>query len=185
MAGHGYPHPKNVYGASKYAGERAVREQLDNALIVRTSWVFSHNSHNFVQTILRLVEDRTTINVVTDQIGSPTYAPDLAKLLLDLRSASTPARLWHERRLCSWHAFAEAIVEQAAAIGLLRSECFERLRIRPVRSDDFPRAAQRPANSRLDKRSLDEIGVPRLRDWRSALADCLMRMADSARGGHS
>ena len=153
---------------------------------MRTSWVFSHNSHNFVQTILRLAEDRTTINVVTDQIGSPTYAPDLAKLLLDLafREHTGIAHGTNEG-FCSWHAFAEAIVEQAAAIGLLRSECFERLRIRPVRSDDFPRAAQRPANSRLDKRSLDEIGVPRLRDWRSALADCLMRMADSARGGHS
>ncbi len=153
--------PLNVYGRSKLAGERAVEETLERYFIVRTSWVFGRNGANFVRAMLRLAETRPALNVVCDQIGSPTYAADLAPLLCGMVD-SEGYGIYHATNegVCSWAAFAEEIFRAAGRTA----------RVVPVTTADYGARAPRPANSRLSKRSLDAGGFARLPDWRDALA---------------
>lgn len=152
--------PRSVYGRTKAEGEDAVMAALNAYYIVRTSWVFGVNGKNFVRTMLRLGAEKDCLNVVDDQIGSPTYTDDLARLLCDMIETDRYG-IYHATNegLLSWAQFAVAIMEKAG-LGC---------RVHPVPSSEYPAAAARPLNSRLSKKSLDDAGFCRLPAWEDAL----------------
>ncbi len=152
--------PKSVYGRTKLEGENAVIRNVDKYFIVRTSWVFGINGNNFVKTMLRLGAERDVLTVVDDQIGSPTYTPDLARLICDLIMTDEYG-IYHgtNENYCSWAEFASAIMK----LGERKAE------IKPIPSSEYPAKAQRPLNSRLSKTCLDRIGIKRLPTWQNAL----------------
>ena len=152
--------PLNVYGESKYQGELAVEEYLEKYYTVRIAWVFGVNGKNFIKTMLRLAESQKEINVVNDQIGSPTYTYDLAVLLVDMVETEKYGR-YHATNegLCTWYEFAKEIFRQAEVD----------IRVNPVSSDEFPAKAKRPHNSRMDKRKLVRNGFRPLPPWQDAL----------------
>lgn len=157
--------PCNFYGSSKLSGEEAVIENCSKAFIVRISWVFGENGKNFVKTMLRLSEERNEISVVNDQIGSPTYTKDLAKLLCNM-IFSDKYGIYHATNegYCSWAEFASKIMEISDSS----------TKIIPISSDNYKTAAVRPKNSRLSKESLDRNGFNRLPDWDDALKRYLL-----------
>ena len=142
--------PKNVYGMSKVQGEDAVRSLMTRYFILRTSWVFGKNGKNFVRTMLRLGREKQELRVVCDQVGSPTYAKDLARVICDLIPTEKYG-IYHVRNegYLSWAEFAEMIMKKS---GL---NC----RIIPVPSSEYPTPARRPLNSRLSARSLAKAGI--------------------------
>lgn len=150
----------NVYGQSKLDGETVVRSILEKHFIVRISWVFGINGHNFVRTMLKLAQDHDTLKIVDDQIGSPTYTHDLAVLLCDM-VASAKYGTYHATNegVCSWKDFAEEIFRQAKMDITVIGQS----------SASYPTKAKRPLNSRLSKKSLDNAGFQRLPDWHDAL----------------
>ena len=152
--------PISVYGKSKLAGEEAVLRLLDKFYIVRVSWVFGQAGKNFVKTMLSLSQTRNELNVVSDQVGSPTYTPDLAVLLCDM-VLSKKYGIYHATNegFCSWAEFAAEIMRQSG------SHC----RINPIPAEQYPTKATRPKNSRLSKTSLDRAGFARLPAWQDAL----------------
>lgn len=152
--------PKSVYGRTKLEGENAVRKCLEKYFIVRTSWVFGINGNNFVKTMLRLGAERDELTVVADQIGSPTYTPDLARLICDL-IVTAKYGVYHgtNENYCSWAEFAESIM----TLGNRKAK------IKHIQSSEYPAKAQRPLNSRLSKKCLDEAGIDRLPAWQDAL----------------
>ena len=158
--------PLNVYGQTKYEGELAV-EQLTKYFIVRIAWVFGVNGKNFIKTMLNLGKTRDTLTVVCDQIGSPTYTYDLARLLVDMIGTDRYGR-YHATNegLCSWHEFAVEIFRQAGM----------NVNVVPVTSDQYPAKAKRPANSRMDKSKLDAAGFERLPSWQDALGRYLKEL---------
>ena len=153
-------HPLNVYGQTKYEGELAVEELSDKYFIVRSAWVFGVAGKNFIKTMLRLGKERGAVSVVDDQIGSPTYTYDLARLLVDMIQTDKYGR-YHATNegLCSWYEFAKEIFRQAGMD----------VPVTPVSSDAFPAKATRPSNSRLNKDKLSENGFERLPAWQDAL----------------
>lgn len=154
--------PLNEYGKSKLAGENAVRELLQAYFIVRIAWVFGKNGNNFVKTMLRLSETHATLRVVCDQVGTPTYTPDLARLLVDMIETDKYG-VYHatnEGGYISWYDFASAIMQEAGKL----------TKIIPVTTAEYDLSkAARPFNSRLDKSKLKENGFEPLPDWRDAL----------------
>lgn len=155
--------PLNVYGQTKYEGELAVEENLDKYFIVRIAWVFGVNGKNFIKTMLNLGKTRDKLTVVCDQIGSPTYTFDLARLLVDMIETKKYGR-YHATNegLCSWYEFACEIFKQAGLDS--------KVEVAPVTSDQYPASkAKRPANSRMSKEKLSENGFERLPDWKDAL----------------
>lgn len=157
--------PQNVYGASKLAGETAIREILPAHFIVRISWVFGVNGNNFIKTMLRLAESHDTLGVVDDQIGSPTYTADLAPLLCDMILTEKYGS-YHATNegVCSWAEFAREIFRQAG----------KTVTVLPVTTAEYGAKAPRPLNSRLSKSSLDKAGFSRLPDWQDALGRYLI-----------
>jgi len=157
----------SVYGATKLAGEKAVVEILDKYFIVRISWVFGANGNNFVKTMLRLGKEKDSLNVVCDQIGSPTYTVDLAVLLCDM-VATEKYGVYHasNENICSWAEFADEIFRLSGM----------KVKVKPISANDYPTKAKRPYNSRLDKSCLDEVGFNRLPDWKDALKQFLSDM---------
>ena len=153
--------PLNVYGMAKYKGELYVEELLTKFFIVRISWVFGLHGNNFIKTMLRLGRERTAVSVVDDQIGSPTYTPDLSRLLADMILTDKYGR-YHATNegLCSWYEFALEIFKQAGV----------EVEVTPVSSDAFPVKAKRPHNSRMDKSKLTENGFELLPGWQDALS---------------
>lgn len=153
--------PISTYGKSKLAGEMAVLKHVsEKHYIVRISWVFGHNGNNFVKTMMKLAQTRDEINVVSDQVGSPTYTPDLAVLLCDM-ALSKKYGIYHATNegFCSWAEFAAEIMRKT------NSPC----KINPIPSAQYPTKATRPKNSRLSKASLDKAGFQRLPTWQDAL----------------
>ncbi|MBQ7595966.1 MAG: dTDP-4-dehydrorhamnose reductase [Clostridia bacterium] len=150
----------NVYGSSKLAGEIAVKKHCVKYFIVRTSWVFGVNGGNFVKTMLRLSETHSELNVVADQIGSPTYTPDLAKLICDM-ALSNKYGVYHATNegFCSWYEFACEIFKKAK----------KDVKVNPVTTAEYCSKAARPLNSRLSKKCLDDAGFERLPEWQNAL----------------
>ena len=151
--------PLNVYGQTKYEGELAV-ETLEKFFLVRIAWVFGVNGKNFIKTMLNLGKTRDHLTVVADQIGSPTYTYDLARLLVDMIETDKYGRDHATNEgLCSWYEFACEIFKQAGM----------NVTVSPVTSDQYPAKAKRPMNSRMDKSKLDEMGFKRLPSWQDAL----------------
>lgn len=159
--------PLNVYGQTKYEGELAVESSTEKFFIVRIAWVFGKNGKNFIKTMLNLAKTHTSIDVVSDQIGSPTYTYDLSRLLIDMIETNKYGR-YHvtNEGLCSWYEFACEIFKQAGSMG--HEEC-QKIKVNPVSSDKFPVKAVRPLNSRMNKEKLSENGFIRLPPWEDAL----------------
>ena len=153
-------HPLNVYGQTKYEGELAVEELSDKYFIVRIAWVFGVAGKNFIKTMLRLGKERGAVSVVDDQVGSPTYTYDLARLLVDMIQTDKYGR-YHATNegLCSWYEFAKEIFRQAGMD----------VPVTPVSSSEFPAKATRPSNSRMSKEKLSDNGFERLPAWQDAL----------------
>ena len=168
--------PLGIYGQSKQEGDEAVRRLLSRHLILRVSWVFGAHGHNFVKTMLRLAREREELRVVADQHGCPTYAGDIADVLLELagRMADIDARdAWGTYHYCdepatTWHGFASAIVEQARAREPLKARA-----VTAITTADYPTPAARPPNSVLDSTRLTTCFGIRPRPWREGLAAML------------
>lgn len=162
--------PLNVYGRTKYEGELAVEKYLEKYYIVRIAWVFGINGKNFVKTMLNLSETRDTLTVVDDQIGSPTYTKDLARLLVDMLETDQYGH-YHATNEgnCSWCEFAKEIFRQAG----------KEVTVLPVTSDQYPAKARRPQNSRMNKDKLEKMGFERLPSWQNALERYLKEIAES------
>ena len=152
--------PQNIYGKSKLLGEDSVIALLRNYFIVRISWVFGSNGKNFVKTMLNFDKRRKKINVVNDQIGSPTYTADVAPLLVDMIQ-SDKYGIYHATNegFCSWAEFAEEIFKQTG----------REITVEKIPSSDYPTPAKRPFNSRLSKKTLDAAGFNRLPNWQDAV----------------
>lgn len=152
--------PLNVYGKTKCEGEIAVEQNVEKFFIVRIAWVFGVNGKNFIKTMLNLGKTHDTITVVDDQIGSPTYTYDLARLLVDMIETDKYGR-YHATNegLCSWYEFAQEIFRQADM----------KVNVVPVSSEAYPAKAKRPHNSRMNKDKLEKNGFLRLPSWQDAL----------------
>jgi dTDP-4-dehydrorhamnose reductase len=162
--------PVNTYGASKLEGERqALQHYPEGTLIIRTSWVYSEFGNNFVRTMIRLMKERPSINVVSDQVGSPTYAADLAAAILHIINApSFLPGLYHysnEGRI-SWYEFALAIRE------LIGSTC----EVNPIPTVQYPTPAKRPRFSLLDKSLICSTYHLTIPEWRPSLVTCIGKM---------
>ncbi|USF25743.1 dTDP-4-dehydrorhamnose reductase [Firmicutes bacterium ASF500] len=153
--------PLGTYGQTKLGGELAVQELLDRYFIVRISWVFGLNGNNFIKTMLKLAETRDEINVVNDQIGSPTYTADLALLLCDM-IVTDKYGVYHATNegVCAWAEFAQEIFRLAG----------KNVKVNPILTSKYPTRAVRPLNSRLSKDKLERMGFSRLPFWQDALA---------------
>ncbi|MFG3502217.1 dTDP-4-dehydrorhamnose reductase [Pseudomonas sp. NPDC047963] len=168
------PAPLSVYGASKLAGEQAIQAVGGDHLILRTSWVYSLHGRNFLLTMRRLLQERDALSVVDDEIGAPTWAGTIAQVTAEIvrkrRSGSGgPGGLYHLTASgeTSWYGFACHIAQHLQSQGLLRA------RIEPTRSADYPTAAQRPLNSRLNCARLQRDWQITLPSWETALQQCL------------
>lgn len=152
--------PINVYGRTKLDGETAVRELLEKYFVVRISWAFGKNGNNFIKTMLRIGKEHSEVNVVCDQIGSPTYTADLAPLLCDMVGTEKYGT-YHATNegVCSWAEFAREIFHAA------KTACT----VHEILSSKYPSKATRPLNSRMSKASLDAGGFHRLPTWQSAV----------------
>ncbi len=159
--------PRTAYGRTKLAGERAVREVLpESSIVVRTAWVYGGPGANFVDTMLRLAAGLGPVDVVADQVGSPTWAADLAGALVELGQSGTEAGVVHyvNGGAASWFDLARATFELGGS---------DPARVRPVDATAFPRPARRPDWSVLSTASWTDRGLTAPRGWRAALADCV------------
>ena len=165
--------PLGVYGASKLAGEQAIQQYCPSAAIVRTSWLYSVYGHNFVKTILRLLNERDSLSVVADQIGAPTWTKTLAETLWTL-AIKQPSGIFHcsDNGVASWYDFAVAIQEEAFALGLIKNM----IPIKPLPSEGYPTPAQRPSFSVLDKRDTEILLDSTLPHWRTSLRSMLTEL---------
>lgn len=160
--------PKNglsVYGTTKSQGEEFVKKATNKYFIIRTSWVFGINGNNFIKTMLKLAQTKTEINVVCDQIGSPTYTYDLAKLMCSMMETEKYG-VYHATNegFCSWYEFTKYIFEVAGITNVI---------VNPITTEEYqklvPSQASRPLNSRLSKNSLDRAGFCKLSNWKDAI----------------
>lgn len=163
--------PLGVYGASKLAGEDAVRSAGGRHLILRTAWVYGRHGHNFMKTMLRLGEDRDELRVVADQIGSPTPARLIADVTAGLLQRPDAEGTFHLTAAgqTSWHGFAAAIFEESVARGLIARAP----RVLPITTADYPTRARRPAYSCLDVGKLERVLARRIPSWRAGLTRVL------------
>lgn len=161
--------PKNVYGATKLAGEMAVRSGLDRYFILRISWVFGINGKNFINTMLRLGQDHQQVNVVADQIGSPTYTADAAPRIIDL-AATGHYGIYHltNEGECSW-------AELAKEVFRLRDLP---VAVKEISTADYPAKAKRPLNSRLDGKEIVSVGISPMPEWSDALCRYLKELSE-------
>lgn len=154
--------PLNAYGQSKYDGELVLKKYVEKYFIVRISWVFGINGNNFIKTMLRLGRENGAVKVVDDQIGSPTYTYDLARLLVDMiESDRYGAYHATNEGICSWYEFAKEIFRAAG---------MDNVSVTPVKSGEFPVKAKRPKNSRMSKEKLVTNGFSLLPAWQDAVA---------------
>lgn len=154
--------PQNYYGQTKYEGELAVVNTLEKFFIVRIAWVFGKNGNNFPKTMLKLAETHDTLRVINDQIGTPTYTPDLARLLVDMIQTDKYGyyHATNEGGYISWYDFACEVFRQAG----------KDVKVIPVSTEEYGLSkARRPYNSRLDKSKLTDQGFGLLPDWKDAL----------------
>lgn len=169
--------PVNNYGQTKLNGELAIEASGANASIVRTSWVYSEHGNNFVKTMLRLGRERDTLTVIDDQVGSPTYAADLAAAIMSLvqqqqNSPVTGCSVYHysNEGVCSWYDFAKAIFELAEV------HCD----VMPIETKDYPTPAARPHYSLLSKQKFKHKTGESVPYWRDSLAGCLKNIKEES-----
>lgn len=162
--------PSNFYGLTKLEGEQVVKELLTKYFTLRISWVFADHGHNFIRTMLRLSETHDTLTVVNDQIGSPTYCPDVAKLVCEMiRTEQYGTYHVTNEGLCSWYDFAVEIFRQAG----------KNVTVKPVTSEEYGASkAVRPKNSRMSKDKLVQAGFDRLPSWQDALTRFLKNVGE-------
>ena len=173
--------PQSVYGASKLKGEQAIKAIAPNAIIVRTSWLYSESGQNFVKTMLRLGQERESLNVIFDQIGSPTYAKDLAESILimvdscnhnqNMFQQHDRVHLYHysNEGVCSWYDFAKAIFEQTSI------SCH----VNPIETKDYPTPAKRPHYSVLNKAKIKQNFDLNIPYWKDSLHTCLNNLQEN------
>lgn len=166
--------PVNWYGATKAEADRALLNLNAKVLILRVSWVYSSTGSNFVKTILRLAQNQDELRIVGDQIGGPTSAEDIAQSILSLLPQLSQFQNWgayhyQGRPWCSWSFFATEILSQAQKWdhGLSKTRVFE------ISTSDFPTAAKRPVNSRLDTTKFEQVFRQKVPDWKLSLQSCL------------
>ncbi len=169
--------PKSVYGETKYKGEQAIIETDCHALIIRTSWLYSEFGHNFVKTMLRLGKEQKRLSVVYDQVGTPTYARDLASAIMVLVSQRGEQQrndnyesIYHysNEGVCSWYDFAKSIFE----VSHINCE------LEPIETKDYPTSAQRPHYSLLNKQKIKDDFQLTIPYWRDSLSDCLQNLKE-------
>lgn len=168
--------PKGVYAQTKLEGDETALQIHRNTLVLRTSWVYSSFGHNFVKTMLRLGSEREELNVIFDQIGTPTYAHDLAKAVLDLLQSvdneeiesSSLSGVFHysNEGVCSWYDFAKAIFD------IEEIEC----KVHPIETKDYPTPASRPPFSVLNKEKFKTSFNQHIPYWRDSLKACLQKL---------
>ena len=153
--------PVNYYGYTKEQGEKIIRELIDKHFVVRTSWVYGKNGNNFVKTMLKLAESRNEINVVSDQIGAPTYTKDLAEFIVKLVQTNSYG-IYHgvNEGYCSWYEFARSIFVKTGI----------QMNVNPISTEDYPTKAKRPLNSRLSKENTIKAVLDRMPHWEDALS---------------
>lgn len=163
--------PQSVYGHTKLAGERAIKRSGCLAIIIRTAWLYSEFGNNFVKTMLRLAKEKEELNVVSDQVGTPTYAADLAAAIVcvladDCVVEKTGIYHFSNEGICSWYEFAQEIMQLSG----------EKCKVNAIATVDYPTKAHRPAYSVLDKTKIKEkfgVSVP---EWKEALGRMMERM---------
>jgi len=169
--------PINVYGKTKLAGEKALQAVMPiNAMIIRTSWVYSEYGNNFVKTMLRLGKERDEINVVSDQIGSPTYATDLAKAILkiidnrDYQDKDKATEIYHHSNKgeISWYDFTKEIFK------LAKIDC----KVSPITTEQYPTPAKRPDYTFMNKAKIAKTFSVNIPDWRKSLDTCITILKD-------
>lgn len=161
--------PENYYGFTKLQGENLAIAANPETIIVRTSWVYAPHGKNFVKTMLKLMQDRTELNVVGDQFGSPTYAPDLAEALLKIAlSDHIIPGVYHFSNdgIISWFDFATAIAE------ISHSSC----KVNAITNAQYPTPAKRPSYSGLNKSKIQSNYSIQLKPWRDSLQDCIQKL---------
>jgi dTDP-4-dehydrorhamnose reductase len=166
------PNPVGYYGEKKYQGEQIVQSLLESYFIVRISWVFGINGNNFVKTMLRMAETKNELNVVGDQVGSPTYTFDLARLLIDMIQ-SDKYGIYHASNegYCSWAEFATEIFRQAN----------KDVKVNSITTEEYPTRAERPKNSRMLKHKLVENGFNPLPKWQDAVKRYLKELTQEVK----
>lgn len=166
--------PDGYYGKTKRDGDNKVLEILDdNALIIRTSWLYSAHGNNFVKTMLRFMSEREELGIIADQIGTPTWANSLANAIwkaIELNTTGT--HHWSDAGVASWYDFAHAIMEEGIAIGLLEKP----ITIKPITTADYPTPASRPCYSVMDKTTTWKALEMQSEHWRIALRHMLIEL---------
>ncbi len=168
--------PQSVYGVTKLEGERAFQEESPEGIIIRTSWLYSEFGHNFVKSMLRLGKNRDRLQVIYDQIGTPTYAGDLAQAIFTIIQSGTFEQLKNNSQLyhysnegvCSWYDFAQYIFE-------ISQTCCH---VQPIESKDYPTAAQRPFYSLMNKAKIKSHFNLEIPYWKDSLAQCIQNIQE-------
>jgi dTDP-4-dehydrorhamnose reductase len=159
----------NWYGVSKLKGEKLALAEQPETIIIRSSWIYSEFGNNFVKTMIRLMKEKESVKVINDQVGSPTYAADLAEAILKIISSGQfiPG-IYHysNEGRTSWYEFAETIAE------LIRTEC----KVIPIPGSEYPTAAKRPRFSLLDKSKIRSVYALAIPGWKESLSKCLLKM---------
>lgn len=162
------PSPNSVYGSTKLAGELGVQKFCRKSLIIRTAWLYSPYGNNFVKTMIRLGKERDELGVIFDQIGTPTYAHDLAATIMAIVEKGIVPGIYHysNEGVCSWYDFTIAIHRLAGI------EC----RVRPLHTEEYPTPAHRPAYSVLDKTKIKQTFGIDIPHWETSLKECIDRL---------
>ena len=161
--------PVSVYGATKLAGETAVMQYASNAMIIRTAWLYSSFGNNFVKTMIRLGKEKETLGVVFDQVGTPTYARDLAVAIFAAIEKGLVPGVYHfsDEGVCSWYDFTKTIYRLAGI-----NTCF----VRPLHTDEYPTKASRPHFSVLDKTKIKDTYGISIPYWEDSLKECIEKL---------
>ena len=166
--------PQSIYGKTKLLGENALLHvKLPNSIIIRTSWVYSRYGANFVKTMLRLGKEKDSLGVIYDQVGTPTYAKDLAKVILEMlpriNTAQTEIYNYSNEGVASWYDFAREIMQMA------KLTC----KINPIETSQYPTPAKRPHHSLLNKAKIkNEFGIE-IPYWKESLEECLRKIDEN------
>lgn len=163
--------PDSVYGRTKFDGELAVTAACPDSMIIRTAWLYSTFGNNFVKTMIRLGREREELGVVFDQIGTPTYAGDLATAIMTAINKGIVPGVYHfsDEGVTSWYDFTKAI-HRIAGIGTCR--------VKPLHTDEYPAKANRPAYSVLDKTKIKSVFGIEIPHWEESLEKCITKLSD-------